>query len=107
MTEAEWLRSTDPYSMLRHLVRQDGPTLRGNRDRKPRLFACACARTLWPYLEKEWTRHVVQVAERYADGLATEAERNRTAAAAARLFKKPADSAAYRTLALNGLSVAG
>jgi hypothetical protein len=68
MTDAEWLDSKDPDAMLAHL---DGKV----SDRKLRLFACACCRSFWGYLKHEHLRRGVLVAERYADGLATELER--------------------------------
>src|SRR5258708_6231488 len=37
--------------------------------RKLRLFACACFRQSW-----KWWHHAVEVAERFADGQATDAE---------------------------------
>jgi hypothetical protein len=43
-------------------------------DRKLRLYACACARPLWPLLADERSRSAVAAAERYADGMASEAE---------------------------------
>jgi hypothetical protein len=45
------------------------------RDRQVRLFICACARSLWTVLTHEECRRAVEVAELYADGLATDQER--------------------------------
>lgn len=67
MTEAEWLTSTDLNAMLEHL---------GERisSRKLRLFACACCRRVWHLLTEPSSRNAVEVAERFADGLATKEE---------------------------------
>jgi hypothetical protein len=64
MTEAEWLTGTDTKSMLEFLRDKGG-------ERKLRLFACACCREVWDWLEEAESREAVEVAERYADGLAT------------------------------------
>jgi hypothetical protein len=67
MTEAEWLACTEPLLMLEHLRGREGP-------RKLRLFAVACCRRLW-HLFSDWRcRRAVEVAERFADGEASEAE---------------------------------
>jgi hypothetical protein len=63
MREATWLRATTVTPMLDHL-RKNGS------ERKLRLFACACCRLFWPLLRRESSRRAVEVAERYADGLA-------------------------------------
>jgi hypothetical protein len=67
MTEAEWLARTNPDPMLQYL--------RGRAcGRKLRLFACACVRRVWRHLTDPRSRAAVEVAERYADGLATTKE---------------------------------
>ena len=92
MTEAEWLACEDPHPMLDYLR---GPPTTDDfsgphaplekylepqtSDRKLRLFAVACCRLTWDAMarvgrcnEELWP--AVEVAERYADGLATAEE---------------------------------
>jgi hypothetical protein len=64
MTEAEWLACTDPRPVLRSLAGKVGP-------RKMRLCAAACCRRVWHLLPDERCRRAVEVAERYADRLAS------------------------------------
>jgi hypothetical protein len=60
MTEAEWLACADPTPMLN--------LLRGKpRERKLRLFACACVCRAW-HLLTDTGRQAVEAAEAYADG---------------------------------------
>ena len=67
MTETEWIACTDPTPMLDHLRG-------GLGERKLRLFAVACCRRVWHLLIDERARHAVEVAERYADGLASKGD---------------------------------
>jgi hypothetical protein len=61
MREEEWVRSTDPQSMLEFL--------QANPDRrKARLFVCAGCRTIWSLLPDERSRKAIGIAEEYADG---------------------------------------
>lgn len=64
MTESEWQTATELMRMVEQL---------GDRfdDRKLRLFACASARKAWKLLDDEESRVAVEVAERFADGLAS------------------------------------
>src|SRR5262249_45672284 len=68
MTESEWLLSRDHAAMLQGLARQPS-------ERELRLFACACCRLLWPELIDERSRAAVEAAERSADGLLSDEER--------------------------------
>lgn len=68
MTEVEWLAATDPAPMLEWL-RQSGRL----SDRKARLFGCSCVRTVWLLLTDRF-QNAVEIAERFADGLATKAD---------------------------------
>src|SRR5262245_61583555 len=97
MTEAEWLRSTNPVIMLLSLQRPRSRDPAGSAHRKARLFACACARMVWPYLSDERSREAVQAAERYADGLASEFQRARASAAGRWDHKGNAPRAAWFT----------
>lgn len=77
MTEQEWLTHIDPQGMLTWLnvpTSSNMPGPPGISERKQRLFACACVRQVWPRLTDERSRRAVEVAERYADGLATKGE---------------------------------
>jgi hypothetical protein len=67
MTEQEWLECEDIRELLDYLVGRAS-------SRKFRLFGCACSRRIWHLLVDERSRNAVSVAERYADGLATEEE---------------------------------
>ena len=67
MTESEWLECTDPMPMLEFLQGKAS-------DRKLRLFACACCRTVWDAIPLGDFRSSVLTAERYSEGLATTQE---------------------------------
>lgn len=66
MSEQKWLTTNNPYELTHH---------RDCRShRKRRLLACAFARRVLFLLPDERYHQAVEVAERYADGRATEAE---------------------------------
>ncbi|MDY3562144.1 hypothetical protein R5W23_003590 [Gemmata sp. JC673] len=68
MTEAEWLACMDPKLLLIALQGKAS-------DRKMRLCACAIVRRQPGYTSDELRQRGVELAERVADGLATEEER--------------------------------
>jgi hypothetical protein len=69
MTEEEWLTATDPEPMLLDVLCNRAS------DRKFRLFAVGCCRRMGPLLVDPRSQKGVDVAERFADQLATEQER--------------------------------
>ena len=93
MTEAEWLAATDPQPMLECLGGKAVAT-----ERKLRLFAASCCRQFWHLLPDGRSQQAVDVAERFADGYADEAERSAadtaatTAARDAILARQASDS---------------
>lgn len=68
MTEAEWLAATDPTTLLEYV-----PGKLSNR--KLRLLLCSLCHLHWRTVRHEVYREAVKIAERYADGVATEKER--------------------------------
>jgi hypothetical protein len=60
MTEAEWLGCREPEAMLEFLCGK-------GRDRKLRLFACACCRRVWERLGNRRSQSAVVAAEKFAD----------------------------------------
>jgi hypothetical protein len=75
--EARWLTEYDPELMLKFV--------RGKiSERKLRLFAVACCRRIWHLLPAGPAREAVEMAEQYADGLATGARLKEARLAAGR-----------------------
>jgi hypothetical protein len=67
MTEAEWLACTDTREMLTFLNDKAS-------ERKVRLLLCGWSRLSWKWLPKQ-SRSAVEVAELFADGLVSDADR--------------------------------
>jgi hypothetical protein len=87
MTETEWTSAVSCHPMLAYLGARAG-------DRKRRLFACACCQRYWNWVEGTPAARVIEVAEAFADGLATEDE--------LRAARKNADATATQFYALYG-----
>jgi hypothetical protein len=70
MTARRWLECTEPQVMLEVLQER----FSGVSPRKLRLFACACCRRIEHLMYSEAVRDALDAAERFADGLVSEAE---------------------------------
>src|SRR4051812_11858003 len=67
MTNKEWRRCRDPVRMIQGL--------KGiATERKGILYLCAGCRSIWDLLYDDRSKVAVEIAERYADGLATPEE---------------------------------
>jgi hypothetical protein len=66
MTEDEWRAATDVLAMVDFLRNHTNRMTA----RKLRLFDVACCRDIWNRLPDERSKQAIQVAERFADGLA-------------------------------------
>jgi hypothetical protein len=67
MTESEWLTSVNAPAMIAALSGKGS-------ERLWRLFAVACARRVEPLMRDDRSRKALEVADRFADGLATREE---------------------------------
>jgi hypothetical protein len=74
MTEDEWMAADDPADLLWYLTRP--PKHRKPSERKVTYFACACCRRIWGLIPTEASSRAIELAERYADGMATSEERD-------------------------------
>src|SRR4051794_36930841 len=63
MTELEWQIASEPHTMLEYLQKSGRVS-----DRKLRLFAVACSRRIWDWIDARG-RRAIETAERFADGL--------------------------------------
>ena len=92
--------ATDPELILPSLLEFE-PS-----ERKLRLFCCACCRRIWHLFSDDRCRDAVEIAERFADGLASEEELNQ----AGEIVDEAADEAedadlrGFEKLALVGTS---
>src|SRR5262245_2263154 len=67
MTEKEWENESDLQRML--VFAHDLST-----ERKLRLFACACCRTVWELFDPQKGQRAIEIVERYVDGNCTTSE---------------------------------
>jgi hypothetical protein len=88
MTDAAWLKCSNPVRMLAYLG--SIPAYRPGRptSRKLRLFACAAVRMVWAQLTDGSCRMAVEVAEQFADGLVGADELNAAREAALRAWQR-------------------
>jgi hypothetical protein len=93
MTEMEWVACGNPDTML-FFLRDVGA------ERKLRLFATACCRRIWEWMTDERSRSAIEVAERHADGKASDEEWQAVSASA---YQARYDSSAKQVPWLYGL----
>ncbi len=67
MTEAEWLKATNPFVLLSHIESK-------TTERKLRLFSCSCCRKVLILLTDDRIRRLLFTSELFADGMATSQE---------------------------------
>jgi hypothetical protein len=83
MTETKWLSCEDPAQMLTFLRKKA-------TERKLRLFALCCCRSIWRSMKRRRSRAAVEALERYAEGLTDANElATRQAAAYAAFMDEP------------------
>jgi hypothetical protein len=88
VTEAEWLGGADPRAMLEFL--------RGKAsDRKGKLFSVACCLRVWHLLADERLHEAVILAERHADGEATDGDMAEAVEAISRVSYSVLEYAVY------------
>jgi hypothetical protein len=75
MIEADWNSCDRPKDMLAFIAKQGKAS-----ERKMRLFSCACFRSVWHNLTDSNAQRAIEVAEAYADGIATEDDREKALA---------------------------
>jgi hypothetical protein len=85
MTNQEWLQCQDPRAMIAFALKK--------RERKMRLAAVAACRLFEGHLADDLLREALEVAERYADRLATKAEQEAAWASANLAFNALLDAA--------------
>ncbi len=98
MTEDEWRTCTSPEAILNFLTDKASP-------RKLRLYAIGCCRRIWQYLNDDRCRYAVEVAQRFVDGRATEADlfaAGQGVASVARVWGEPGSPAAHATASRGG-----
>lgn len=102
MTEEEWLGGIDPTTLFQ-FARGSGASAR-----KLRLWMCACGSRVRHLLDNPFSREALEVAERFADDLATTSELDSAewaagqAASAGSLVRRSAAGAAVRAAGAPG-----
>jgi hypothetical protein len=93
--EAQWLTCTTPAPLLGYVgtaarVPAGSGLLPSPAEaRRYQLFAAACCRRIWEYVPDPRSRWAVEVAERYADGMAQRTDLREAAAGAAAVVERP------------------
>ena len=83
MTEADWLECPDPHGAMAWIREKVNAS-----HRRLGLFAAAYCRLYWTMLDDERSRMAVEIAELFADGLATDTQRKQAASDARAAFRE-------------------
>lgn len=98
MTDEQWRQSASPEEMLNALSRHYSP-------RKLRLYAIGACRRIWHLFSDERCRYAVEVAQRHADGRASDMElqaAGQTASSVAQVWGDATSARAHAAQAVGG-----
>jgi len=88
------LESTSGRPFLSRRRRPEGELQRVASERKLKLYACACCRHIWHLIVDQRSREAVEIAERCAEGMANEGEKEAALQAAEQARAEARESAA-------------
>jgi len=97
MTQSEWIACADSGPMLEYLKGKA-------TDRKLRLFACGCCRTVWQLITEGVRKEAILIAEQHVDGQASNAQLGQAISAVHRVRRKrnQLDWAVYHAVRYHG-----
>jgi hypothetical protein len=89
LTRAEWMKSTDPYDLIEHMMAAHRVNATAAGKRRLVLFVAGCCRRGWKKLEGDPCQSVIEAAERFADKEITLATFERVSRTARKKLRLP------------------